>query len=638
MERKKFTDKIESSTGRDKVIAILDYSRYLCKSDPRESVIQARKGYAIAKEMQDERAILSAYVHLAYANFYGGNYLKAELWANHLLDSSRQLEIKPAMGTAYNLKGSIAHKQNSYSQSIKAFLKAIDIYLELNNKAELMSCYNNLGSVHLQMREVKEAEIYFKLALQIALEIDSLSQNSIRMNLANVQFDQKKYQEALKIYQKSAEYFKERDMTIDEASAIYNVAAAYAALGEGEKSRDKYMQAYKMYKELNEVFRITETGAALGTVFIELGEYETAEIYLDEAIEIAERDNMPHNLANLNLAYANLYSKTGELQKSNDCLRKHIKLMETHYKNMHNEKIEELEAEHKTQIFILKNDELDKKNRLMQSQINDLNNSLEELHVIHTKLKQEFSETVERINNQDDLLSSQSRMAVMGEMLSSIAHQWKQPLNVIGLLSQSIEDAWNFDELDDSFLAKQTSMILSQINYMSDTINDFRDFFKTDYLSSFSVKKAVERSINLVDHMLKDQNAMISIIGDTECNLSGNPNEITQVVVNLINNALEAMKMHGVQDQQIIIKIKCDEELLRINVHNNGEPIPDELLDKIFEPYFTTRGRSGTGLGLHICRFIIENEYHGRMSVTNKDDGVEFILKIPTAIPQDDDN
>ncbi|MCF7912136.1 MAG: tetratricopeptide repeat-containing sensor histidine kinase [Candidatus Cloacimonetes bacterium] len=638
MERKKFIDKIESSEGREKAIAILDYSKYLCKSDPRESVLQARKAYSIAKEMQDDRIILGAYVHLAYANFYGGNYVKADQWANHLLESSRKLEIKSAMGLAYNLKGSITHKQNNYALAIENFLKAIDIYLELNDKAELMSCYNNLGSVHLQMSEVKEAEIYFKLALQNALEINNSSQNSIRMNLANVLYNQKKYEEALEIYQKSAIYFKERDITVDEASALYNVATVYSVLDQKEKARDVYKQAYEMFIELNEVFRITETGAALGTTLIELEEYDTAKIYLDESFEIAERENLPQNLANVLLAYANLYSNTGELQKSNDCLLKHIELMKTHYKNLHNEKIDELEAEHKTQIYMLKNQELDEKNRIMQSQINDLSGSLEELHLIHTKLKQEFSDAVERINNQDNLLSSQSRMAVMGEMLSSIAHQWKQPLNVIGVLSQSIEDAWNFDELDDSFLAKQTSMILSQINYMSDTINDFRDFFKTDYLSSFSVKTAIEKSINLVDYMLKRQNAQISIIGDSECSLSGNPNEITQVIVNLINNALEAMQRHGVDNQRIIIKSNCDEEYIKIRIHNNGKVIKDEILDKIFEPYFTTRGRAGTGLGLHICRFIIENKYHGKMNVTNKDDGVEFILKIPIAIQQDDGN
>jgi signal transduction histidine kinase len=178
-------------------------------------------------------------------------------------------------------------------------------------------------------------------------------------------------------------------------------------------------------------------------------------------------------------------------------------------------------------------------------------------------------------------------------------------------------------------------MILSQINYMSDTINDFRNFFKTDYLSSFSVKTAIEKSINLVDHMLKRQNTRISIIGDNECNLSGNPNEISQVIVNIINNALEAMQRHDVDNQQIVIKLNCDEEFITMRIHNNGEAIKDELLDKIFEPYFTTRGRAGTGLGLHICRFIIENKYHGKMNVINKDDGVEFILKIPTAIQQD---
>jgi tetratricopeptide (TPR) repeat protein len=438
MDRKWFIDKIDGCTGKEKIDAILEYSRYLTQNDPQESVLQARHALQLAREIKDEKTILSTYVHLAYANLNGGNNQKALQWADHLLESGIHLEIKPAIGLAYNLKGSIAHAQNCFPEAVENFLKAIKIYLELENKAELMSCYNNLGSVHTQMSDLDEAMDYFKLALPIAEELNRPAKITLRMNLANLLFKQERYQEALEIYQYTAEYYHENDITAKEASAIFNIALTYSAMDDVEKALEYLLQSYNTFKNLNLISLLVEVCVTLGKLLTIKKEYSEAMKYLSEGKVLAEKDGLIKDLTDIHAAFATLYEQKGELAKCNKNLKKQNELLKNYYQDLHKSKMEEMEAQHKTQIYMLKSNELDAQNKVMCNQLDDLNDSLKKLKKVHLELKQNFSEAVERINSQDNLLSSQSRMAVMGEMLSSIAHQWKQPLNVIGVLSQSI--------------------------------------------------------------------------------------------------------------------------------------------------------------------------------------------------------
>jgi signal transduction histidine kinase len=278
----------------------------------------------------------------------------------------------------------------------------------------------------------------------------------------------------------------------------------------------------------------------------------------------------------------------------------------------------------------LKSAELDQKNQAMNNQVTELNKTLENLQDTYQNLQKEFQETVIKLNTQGDLLSTQSRMAMMGEMISAIAHQWKQPLNVIWVLAQAIGDAWEFEELDDEFMQNQLKLIGEQVMYMSDTVNDFRNFFKQDYLRDFMVSDTIKKSINLVTYMLDKNRIKLIKDFDNNCQLSGNPNELSQVLINVINNARDAILRTEVIEPQIRVSLSCDDELVKIIIYNNAERIEPEKLEKIFEPYYTTRGEEGTGIGLSICRQIIENKFNGRIWASNKSDGVEFEINIPS--------
>jgi signal transduction histidine kinase len=364
----------------------------------------------------------------------------------------------------------------------------------------------------------------------------------------------------------------------------------------------------------------------IAEAYLKMNILEKVAEFLQEAETLDKENDLQWNLRHIYATYADYYTVKNDLGKANEYLRKQLIANEEYYRKSHDEKIFELETKYKTKIYMQQSSELDKKNKIMCDQIDFLKSSLDELRLGHDKLKTDFEEKVTKLNAQDNLLASQSRMSVMGEMISAIAHQWKQPLNVIGVLSQSIGDAWDFEELTDEFLNNQIELILEQVQYMSQTITDFRDFFKEDNIIDFKVADAVNKAIKIVSYLLKHDDIKIKIDLDSNCCLSGNPSELSQVIINIINNARQAMMENNVADPEINITLLCSDNEVIIKIFNKGEPIPTQNLEKIFDPYFTTRRLAGTGIGLHICRRIIENKFQGSIKAENLTGGVLFTV------------
>jgi signal transduction histidine kinase len=232
------------------------------------------------------------------------------------------------------------------------------------------------------------------------------------------------------------------------------------------------------------------------------------------------------------------------------------------------------------------------------------------------------------LSEQETLLTSQSRNALMGEMISLIAHQWRQPLNIISVLAQSFDEAWEFDEMTPEYTEKQVKLITDQVLYMSDTIEDFRNFFKSQQGQRFNLRDVINKALKLENYMLKQYNIELLVDLEDGIYLTGNPNEIMQVIINLINNARDAMVSADIKKRRISLTMKKVRDKCSISIFNNGTNIPDKIKEKIFEPYFTTRGSAGTGIGLYICQMILKNKYNGSIKAVNHPDGVEFVITV----------
>jgi PAS domain S-box-containing protein len=252
---------------------------------------------------------------------------------------------------------------------------------------------------------------------------------------------------------------------------------------------------------------------------------------------------------------------------------------------------------------------------------------LEELNGI---LEDRVNQAVNEVRQKDQMLILQGRQAAMGEMINNIAHQWRQPLNTLGLLMQGLPLFYDSDEFNREYLEENTNQCMELIQHMSRTIDDFRNFFKPDKEAvSFSVSQVIEDTLTLIENSFKAEKISIAYHKEGNPILTGFPNEYSQVLLNIMMNARDVLTENRVDDALISIRTFTEGGRSVVTITDNGVGIPDEIIDKLFDPYFTTKGPDkGTGIGLFMSKTIIEKNMGGRLTVRNTGQGAEFRIEI----------
>jgi signal transduction histidine kinase len=274
---------------------------------------------------------------------------------------------------------------------------------------------------------------------------------------------------------------------------------------------------------------------------------------------------------------------------------------------------------------------------IVQSKIKDYESLA---HNYEDKVTQE----VVRNREKDQIMYQHARLAAMGEMIGNIAHQWRQPLNALTILIQSFGTKSMTGKLDQEFIDKQVDEGLRLANQMSNTIEDFRNFFSpTRDREYFSVEQSLNDTLELVEFFCKDEHIDIQVVAKEDLRVFGYSNEFSQVILNLINNARDNFKHKNINDERKIV-IKLEKKLkpkqfAMISFTDNGGGIDESIKDRIFEPYFTTKHKStGTGIGLYMSKQIIEKQMQGLVTMRNIESKLgtdkvykcaQFIIAIP---------
>lgn len=244
-----------------------------------------------------------------------------------------------------------------------------------------------------------------------------------------------------------------------------------------------------------------------------------------------------------------------------------------------------------------------------------------ELQDLNSDLEKKILYEVEHSRQKDEIMFRQSRLAAMGEMVGNIAHQWRQPLNAIVLVIQSFQMKQMLGKLDDKFIDSQVVEGIKLATSMSKTIDDFRNFFKPNKIEeNFSVKKTIKESISLLENYYDNINIKINLICKKDFETLGYPNEFSQVLMNLFSNSKDILKEGDDLNKYIEVVVHVDEEKRegKITVIDNGGGIEKEIMDRMFEPYFTTKHQSsGTGIGLYMSKEIIEKQMRGSIWAQN---------------------
>ncbi|MDD2801536.1 MAG: ATP-binding protein [Methylococcales bacterium] len=266
------------------------------------------------------------------------------------------------------------------------------------------------------------------------------------------------------------------------------------------------------------------------------------------------------------------------------------------------------------------NQELENKVLKRTQELADLNKDLD------NKIKDEVAQR----QKQEALLIHQSRLAAMGEMIGAIAHQWRQPLNALGLVQQNLQFNYQMDKLDDAFMNQSMDKSARLIQKMSSTIDDFRNFFKPNkHIEPFNIKNIIQSTADLLEAQLKNNNIMLQIICNENLIINGFQGEFSQVILNLLNNAKDALIENNSKQPTIIIDAIKNNDTVTITIKDNAGGIPDSIIDKIYDPYFTTKEEGkGTGIGLYMSKIIVENNMSGTLRAFNDAEGANFVIEL----------
>jgi len=245
------------------------------------------------------------------------------------------------------------------------------------------------------------------------------------------------------------------------------------------------------------------------------------------------------------------------------------------------------------------------------------------------ELENRVKEEVDKNIAKDRLLVQQNKLAAMGEMIGAIAHQWRQPLNNVSLILHFVRDNFDNKKLNKEMISNYLDKGKKQIAYMSHTIDDFRNFYKpSKQKAEFEISEALDATVEIMGAKLEQKDVHVELDVE-EFVFNGFENEFKQAVLNIISNAKDAIfqKKEKNKDFKGIIYLigKRSNQNYEIIISNNGGEIEEEIMDRMFEPYFTTKfEKQGTGIGLYMTKMIIENSMAGFIEVKNIKDGVEF--------------
>jgi len=224
----------------------------------------------------------------------------------------------------------------------------------------------------------------------------------------------------------------------------------------------------------------------------------------------------------------------------------------------------------------------------------------------------------------DKMLQQQAKFAALGEMIAVIAHQWRQPLAQLNFNTIYLKK-----QIDDPKLLKELQNNEDIIQFMSDTITNFEDFYKKSDNKEFNPIISIDQALKIVDSILKLREIKLQKDIDSKLTIYGNPNSLSHVILSILQNALDVMKLRNIKDPAISISLKDTREYIKIEIEDNAGGIKEDPIENIFKPFISKKMVPSTGIGLYMSELVIKEKFHGKIIATNTQKGAKFTILLP---------
>ena len=263
-------------------------------------------------------------------------------------------------------------------------------------------------------------------------------------------------------------------------------------------------------------------------------------------------------------------------------------------------------------------------------QYKQVRQSQDELQSLKDHLEERVQDEIRKRAEKEKMLEQQAKMAAMGEMMDAVAHQWKQPLNALSMLSDLLKSDYKDGLVDEAYVEDMTDTVQQQIDHMVTTLNEFRTFFRPNKEAEpFGLKRCIQGVQLLVKDEFLKHGITIHMENHDEIIINGIENEFKHLILNIINNAKDAFNERDSLERDITIRFFKNAHTVWIEIEDNAGGIPEEVIGDIFKPNVTTKeADQGTGIGLYMSAQIVE-KHHGTLRVANTPEGALFTITFP---------
>ena len=256
------------------------------------------------------------------------------------------------------------------------------------------------------------------------------------------------------------------------------------------------------------------------------------------------------------------------------------------------------------------------------------NNLLTSKLKVYIELYESINKSKKDLDKTENLLIHNSKMASLGEMIGIISHQLKQPLNVISLHSQCLKLSYEDGELNDEVMKDFNDNTKSQVNYMTETINGFLDFYNPNKTAEvFNINDSIQKALKILESKISLNNVKLDLQIDETLKTTGIKMELVQVLINIISNSLDVFIERDIKNRIIFLKLFEEDSKTVLTLEDSAGGVKDDILEKLLDPYFTTK-TTGTGIGLYMVKLIIKNNFKGDLKIMNSENGLKFMIAL----------
>jgi len=632
----------------------IEVSKKIYSTDLSQSIGFGLEALENAKLSGDKNLITLAAKNLGTIYFRQSDFAEALVFFNIALSSSLETGNKMEIAAGYNNLGIVFNRMGNYVLALENHLQQLKINEEVADLKGIAISNRNIGNIYVNLQDANKALEYYMAALQISEQLgDTSAISTALLNIGVAYMELSNYDEAIRYYNDAlVQKLKMRDQV--NINLIYsNLGVVYNSLKNYAQAEEYYLKSLELSQQINHRLAMAVAMMNLGDVYLKTGELQKSFKYLNQSFEIAREIDSKITISKLYELLSNWYEKENSLEKALENYRLYVATKDSLWDIEKNRQFRNLqivyEVDQKEREILKQNVSIQKLKTsqyylllavIMMLALAFIAFNRYRIKKKHNReLEIKIAEALRKEKEQQQIIVHQASLTSLGELASGIAHEIKQPLQNISLVTEGLQLEIAEENIDTAFLSKSLSDIqegIKRIKYIIAEITNFSRGQQQQIIEWFDLNKRIESAFSLA--RTKFSNRSIEVVFQLDRSLpqfQGNPYKFEQVIVNFFNNAKDAIEekaeaVSGNFSKRMVVRTYSHEDFIHVEVQDNGTGIPYEIRTKVFLPFFTTKvlGK-GTGLGLSISHGIAK-EMGGTIEIeSNENEGTLMRFKLP---------